>query len=473
MEHIMDPKNRRQHVMFIFAVVVVMLACNAPVNEPPTPLSIKPSDAPTTQAPAVVTTNPPTQVTPFTSTSAPRVMPTTTLTPLPPITFTSLPPLPDFEDVLTFGGGGGCGRCGIGYCYAKQNPAVRPSVFGISINEEGDPSERTGFLCLYGITQELPFSVRLVSPDGRTVLSNDFMYHAGGLSWDGNFTSIDPKGWDQTGDGLINAQLSILWPVGAPIGNWQIYSEGAGLQAKGNLDATRLTGDEVNRLQEVGVFDPLSQSRILPATHQFFPKADTGGLDVIGDGFTLNSLVYILIYQKTDKTGDGYGIVWDLINKMSAVADNRGFISTEIPGPFYAGQTYMVVSVSDPARLQTATGSWTFNFNDDSIGYQSFQIAASPSQSGSSCPGAPQQRMTVNQRGFVCTKSDPVLLRNKPNRSGTQIVSLDPGVAFTVIGGPSCANNWSWWQVQLDNGVTGWVSEGGDEVDPYFICPLK
>jgi len=95
-----------------------------------------------------------------------------------------------------------------------------------------------------------------------------------------------------------------------------------------------------------------------------------------------------------------------------------------------------------------------------------------PDPSASSCPGAPPQRMTVNQRGYVCTKSDSVRLRVSPARSASTLVQIVPGTQFTVIGGPSCSDNWSWWNIQLDDGTTGWVSEGGDEVDPYFICPL-
>jgi hypothetical protein len=99
-------------------------------------------------------------------------------------------------------------------------------------------------------------------------------------------------------------------------------------------------------------------------------------------------------------------------------------------------------------------------------------LTLAPDPSASSCPGVPPQRMTVNQRGYVCTKSDPVRLRVSPARSANTLVQIEPGTQFTVIGGPSCSDNWSWWNVQLNNGTTGWVSEGGDEIDPYFICPL-
>lgn len=90
-----------------------------------------------------------------------------------------------------------------------------------------------------------------------------------------------------------------------------------------------------------------------------------------------------------------------------------------------------------------------------------------------SCPGAPPQRLLVGGRGQVCTREDNIWLRDAPGREANIIASLPPGTEFAVIGGPECAgNNWSWWQVLTDDGQTGWVAEGGDETDRYYLCPL-
>lgn len=90
----------------------------------------------------------------------------------------------------------------------------------------------------------------------------------------------------------------------------------------------------------------------------------------------------------------------------------------------------------------------------------------------SSCPGSPAQRLVVGEKGQVCTKSDSVILRASPGKGQPSIKSMPTGTTFTVIGGPECAgNNWSWWQIKLDDGQTGWVAEGGDIYDPYFLCP--
>ncbi len=434
-----------------------------PVTEAPT-VTATATQAPTTTSTRMATTIP---TMPPTATLTITLIPTSTGTP----TNTPLPPLPDFSEALSFGGGGGCGRCGVGYCYENQNPALSASVFGTSIKEWNDPSERSGYLCLYGVTPDLPFTVRLVSPDGRIVLRSDFIYHSGEFSWDGY--SVQGYVVPATTQGLINAELEIFWPVGFPLGIWQIYSEGAGLQAQGNFDATRVIGDQVNRVQEVSISEPLAQSKVLPAYQGFVPDANTGTLDIDGAGFMPNSSVYVLVYQRTDRVTGLSGITWDLKNKQRVNANEHGWISAKIPGPFFAGQTYMLVSVTKPENLLVSVNSvLSLNYNDDSIGYQVFQVKQSTSpQPVSSCPGAPPQRMLLNQPGSVCTRSETVRLRDAPARSANTIMFLPTGTRFTVVAGPTCADQWSWWQIQTDNGYSGWISEGGDAADPYFICP--
>jgi hypothetical protein len=96
-----------------------------------------------------------------------------------------------------------------------------------------------------------------------------------------------------------------------------------------------------------------------------------------------------------------------------------------------------------------------------------------PVTSPSGCPGAPPQRVHPGDGVYVCTQSERLVLRMQPGRDSSQIALLDPGTHLTVVGGPRCADDWSWWQVQTDVGETGWVAEGGDDVDPYFICLLE
>lgn len=107
--------------------------------------------------------------------------------------------------------------------------------------------------------------------------------------------------------------------------------------------------------------------------------------------------------------------------------------------------------------------------NNDSDGSNSG--ATTVATTTGSCPNAPAQRMTVGKQGEVCTKSDSVALRTDPKKGASVIARISRGGVFDVIGGPKCANDWSWWQIKLKDGTTGWISEGGDNEDKYFICP--
>ena len=89
------------------------------------------------------------------------------------------------------------------------------------------------------------------------------------------------------------------------------------------------------------------------------------------------------------------------------------------------------------------------------------------------CPGAPLQRVMRGAQAKVCTQSEDLIVREEPGRDGKVLAGAEPGTNFLIIDGPSCANNWSWWKVELDSGLEGWIAEGGDNTDPYFICPLN
>jgi hypothetical protein len=90
-----------------------------------------------------------------------------------------------------------------------------------------------------------------------------------------------------------------------------------------------------------------------------------------------------------------------------------------------------------------------------------------------SCPGAPTQRVRVGDKARVCTQYDRLIVRSQPGRGGREITRLEPGAYVEIIEGPICANRYSWWRIRSDSGTLGWVAEGGDNVDPYFICPTR
>jgi hypothetical protein len=96
-----------------------------------------------------------------------------------------------------------------------------------------------------------------------------------------------------------------------------------------------------------------------------------------------------------------------------------------------------------------------------------------PPTKDTACQKAPLKRLNVGSAAVVCTANDAVILRSGPHRAATTIDKLPTGTRLMVIGGPTCDDRTSWWywEVQTASGVSGWVAEGGDDVDPYFICP--
>ena len=107
-----------------------------------------------------------------------------------------------------------------------------------------------------------------------------------------------------------------------------------------------------------------------------------------------------------------------------------------------------------------------------------------------SCPGAKYPtRIRPGRDASVCTKIDRVIIRTSAGMNESEILSLYTGTTVRVLEGPVCADNFWWWKVEIYPGTTyglqaygydplgttdqtnyGWVREGWDEKDAYFIC---
>jgi serine/threonine protein kinase len=85
----------------------------------------------------------------------------------------------------------------------------------------------------------------------------------------------------------------------------------------------------------------------------------------------------------------------------------------------------------------------------------------------------PPQQFHVGERVRVCTAYDRLAVRTRPRLGSSELTLLEPGTSLTVVDGPAYADGWPWWRVWTSDGIVGWVAEGGDEVDPYFICPER
>jgi hypothetical protein len=415
----------------------------SPVPPSSTPLSPVASDPNPTQSlvPAIILTSDPAQTTIVPSISVP--------------TNTPLPSLPDFEEVLTFEGGGAGG----GWCL----PPVAPNTIEVVNVMFGESADFCVAVLDMGMDQSFHFQI--TAPDGRqytspTLTINESTHE---VQWEGYGDSYGYAEYLEKH--TLYLSLANWMPVDFSEGQWQIQISGDNFSIADRFSVSREMGQPY-----IGAVDARSETQIMPVNREsglhLVKVGDNGRIGVIGSDFPAGAEIYILLYRSFSESRGA-----ELVQKMSVISDSAGSIKAELTGPFDLGQSYYVVGLSDPA---TPLGGYNaiYNLPYDLFLVEPAVMAATVNAPSSSCPGAPTQRMVVNQRGYVCTQTDAVRLRVSPSRSADTIVQLDTGSQFTVISGPSCADNWSWWEVQTDSGQAGWLSEGGDEVDPYFICPL-
>jgi hypothetical protein len=408
------------------------------------------------------------------SPTKPVLPPTQKPTQKPPAT--ALPPLPDFPKLVYFGGGG----AGV-ICTKDRAPdtiEVDPVLFGGGL---------TACFWLKGLAPDLPFQIRMdflgPAPQSMTTppLRIDWSRPTVGpqgqetyaVVWEGYGIlpedEYEPGFAARTPDGTLALYDIGLWlPATLPPGQWRISLFQSGKSVDGYSLDFQLEKDDPAYVSAFGSAPP---GEITPSdmiSHQLKPKIN-GQVSVRGVGFPASHLVYVLLYNGGPQKGSA-----QLMDVRQVQSDPAGSIETELAGPFEPHGSYLILGVSDPRNVKTIT-QLGLDFLSTDEPMDSFLVvpAAGPG-SPNSCPEALPQRMAVNRRGVVCTKTDPVRLRDAPSRSGGVILELNPGVQFTVREGPVCADAWSWWRIQTDEGQSGWISEGaGDAIDPYYICPLN
>ncbi|MFW5691817.1 MAG: SH3 domain-containing protein [Chloroflexota bacterium] len=95
--------------------------------------------------------------------------------------------------------------------------------------------------------------------------------------------------------------------------------------------------------------------------------------------------------------------------------------------------------------------------------------APTPLFGGSDCG----QRASIVSVGITARTTiddgTPTNVRTDPTTSAQVAQIIPEGTRFRIIGGPTCADGYTWWQIVLDDGVVGWIAEAGR--DFYFIEP--
>lgn len=86
-----------------------------------------------------------------------------------------------------------------------------------------------------------------------------------------------------------------------------------------------------------------------------------------------------------------------------------------------------------------------------------------------SCVGSIVTRFDIGVTGYI-NYNLGLAMRSAPSTSASQLRNLFLGETFTVTGGPDCIAPLTWWEIELEDGSTGWISEGGSY---YFASPVN
>src|SRR5262249_48715217 len=70
----------------------------------------------------------------------------------------------------------------------------------------------------------------------------------------------------------------------------------------------------------------------------------------------------------------------------------------------------------------------------------------------------------------VVSPGEPDNLRSSPSLTSSIVARLAAGTQLKIIGGPTCADGYLWWQVQQLDGSEGWIAEGHGS--DYYLLPF-
>ena len=92
-----------------------------------------------------------------------------------------------------------------------------------------------------------------------------------------------------------------------------------------------------------------------------------------------------------------------------------------------------------------------------------------PGETAYDCPGAPPVRLRVGMTARV-TPGLPNKIRSQPATGAAEVGSIPGEGIFSVTGGPTCADGYTWWQVNYQ-GLIGWTASG--TAQEYWVEPWE
>ncbi|MBL1133879.1 MAG: SH3 domain-containing protein [Chloroflexi bacterium] len=88
------------------------------------------------------------------------------------------------------------------------------------------------------------------------------------------------------------------------------------------------------------------------------------------------------------------------------------------------------------------------------------------------CADGKPSQLVVGMEAIVAeTVPAPLNLRQAPTPNSIILQVMPAGTGMTVIGGPECDSGYTFYQVELDNGLQGWAAESLGSFEGYFLIP--
>jgi hypothetical protein len=269
-----------------------------------------------------------------------------------------------------------------------------------------------------------------------------------------------------------DVQVQII-PVVAPEDTFEpagVFGQlwGAGIRSEMRRKLSGATGED-STTDGAQQFFARGQMLWRKDIREIYVLAQDGTLQRFSDTWEESKNIYSCpeAAQQTPAPVRGFGKVWCL--QLGGSYADIGWATTD-EQPYSVHWQAFEHGVMGQGFDGSLAGYIYVLYEDD----DSWQLYPPPASEGSSsCPYAPRQRVQVTDRVRVCTGRERLVLHAQPQQHSSEIANLESGTRFTVMDGPVCANGWSWWKIHTDSGTVGWVAEGGDATDLYFICPER
>ena len=160
---------------------------------------------------------------------------------------------------------------------------------------------------------------------------------------------------------------------------------------------------------------------------------------------------------------------------ISFSSDSNGKAQISFPSGTYNADDYHFVILGDRSGQVVPKDPFLCivlpNIDQNILtGNQTFGSSTSQPANQTSCSGL-SSRLAVGKSARVAyTDGNPMRIRANPGLSQSVITEVPEGARFTVVGGPQCVDNTSWWRVRTNDGSEGWMAEysnGTYLLEPY------